>query len=1283
MSELVGCNKEDDGTRIDSSVVFIGWISSERGLDCTGGGAAVVSSLVGVLELDTHSSSEADPLESSLPPISVAHMVLPFLCSDDSELDTEMPERHVSPTPTTSTLETPTTPILPAPSAVVAPSTDIISHVDAPPGIHRRRGAHHLDRFTSVSSSDHSSSRHSISDHSSSDHSLSGHSILGHSLSGHTPPDTTIADSSAPSRFVYPPPARTSRCSEAYRRWRSAPLSTMYPPTTSKSSAGDSLSESSAGPSRKRCRSPAATVTSYIHASRALVPSCADLLPPRKRFRDSILPKDNIEEDIDIDVLADIEADATAVEDEVEDEVKSSDRGTMEVRVDVVAGIDIPDGMLIPDAVECLEQVEEVVHNIYRHVMEIPLQRVKDIETGQRELEARSLIADEERASLLEQVVSLERSNVRLRGTLRMERARADGMEMMMTTGTLGEMETEMAREMETKTMEEMETEMEEAMGMGIPIGMIEVLCLSPLMKLMIEVYCPRNEIQKMESELRNLTMKNNDLAAYTQRFQELTIMCTKMVPEEEDRVEKFIRGLPDNIQGNVIAVEPTRLQDAVRIANNLMDQKLKGYAMKNAENKRRNCMNIIATTATQRALVVNQRISTCFEFGRQGHYKNECPRLKNQTRRNKVGKRPMKLEGRHMCWEEENLTLIPTSPWIPYGNEVLIVQGDRSVTNKGTEDKSEEKQLEDVPIVRDFSEVFPKNLLGLPPTRQVEFQIDLVPSVAPVARALYRLATSELQELSTQLIDDLFDKLQGSRVYYKIGLRSGYHQLRVREEDIPNTTFRTRYGHYEFQVIPFGLTNVPTVFMDLMNQVCKPYLDKFMIVFIDDILIYSKNKKDHEEHLRLILRLLKKDELYAKFSKCEFWLSKVQFLGHVIDSEGIYMDPAKIKSIKDWASPKTPTEIRQFLGLASYYRRFIEGFLKIAKPMKKLTQKSVKFDWSEKLEAVFQLLKQKLYSAPILALPEGSENFVVYCDASQRVGRSFDAKGKVFALKMWRHYLYGTKCVVFTDHKSLQHILNQKELNMRQRRWLELLSDYDCKIRYHPGKANVVADALSRKERIKPLRLRALVMTIGLNLPNKNLNAQAEARKEENYGTKYLCGMIKKLEPRADRTLRLRNRSWIPCYGDLRALILHDSHKSKYSIHPGSDKMYQDLKKLYWWPNMKAEIATYVSKCLTCAKVKAKCQKPSSLLVQPVISVWKWENITMDFVTKLPKTSTGQDTIWVIIDRLTKSAHFLPMRENDSVEKLTRQYLNKVVTRHGVPVSIISDRDGRFTSQF
>ncbi|GJR50843.1 putative reverse transcriptase domain-containing protein [Tanacetum coccineum] len=277
-----------------------------------------------------------------------------------------------------------------------------------------------------------------------------------------------------------------------------------------------------------------------------------------------------------------------------------------------------------------------------------------------------------------------------------------------------------------------------------------------------------------------------------------------------------------------------------------------------------------------------------------------------------------------------------------------------------------------------------------------------------------------------------------------------------------------------------FGLTNAPTVFMDLMNRVCKPYLDKFVIVFIDEIFIYSKSKEDHEEHLKIILGLLKKEKLYAKFSKCDFWLDSVQFLGHVIDSKGINVDPSKIEAIKNWVAPTTPTELRQFLGLAGYYRRFIEGFSLIAKPLTKLTQKNKKYEWGEDEEEAFQMLKQKLCSAPILALPEGSEDFVVYCDASIK------------------------------DHKSLQYILDQKELNMRQRRWIELLSDYDFEIRYHPGKANVVADALSRKEREKPIRVRALVMTVYPDLSERILKAQTKAMKKENVKAENLGRLLK-----------------------------------------------------------------------------------------------------------------------------------------------------------------------------
>ncbi|GJT98656.1 putative reverse transcriptase domain-containing protein [Tanacetum coccineum] len=400
-------------------------------------------------------------------------------------------------------------------------------------------------------------------------------------------------------------------------------------------------------------------------------------------------------------------------------------------------------------------------------------------------------------------------------------------------------------------------------------------------------------------------------------------------------------------------------------------------------------------------------------------------------------------------------------------------------------------------------------------------------------------------------------------------------------EGDIPKTAFRTRYGHYEFQVMPFGLTNAPAVFMDLMNRVCKPYLDKFVIVFIDDILIYSRNEEEHASHLRIILELLRKEKLYAKFSKCDFWIHIVQFLGHLIDNQGLHVDPAKIEAVKNWTSPATPTEVRQFLGLAGYYRRFIEGFSKIAKPLTKLTQKNKSYIWGEEQESAFQLLKQKL---------PGSTNLSI------------------------------TRMETIILTFTVMH----------------LFKDYDCEICYHPGKANVVAVPLSRRID-QTLRVIAINLTVHPKLPSQILEAQNEAHKEENVKNENLRGMDKSFEIRPKRSFVVSKRTGYTFR--LRDLIMHESHKSKYSIHPGSDKMYHDIKKLYWWPNIKAIIAEYVSKCLTCSRVKAECQKPSGLLVQPKIPMWKWERITMDFVTKLPKTSTGHDAIWVIVDCLTN--HF------------------------------------------
>ncbi|KAL4585882.1 hypothetical protein LXL04_010509 [Taraxacum kok-saghyz] len=694
-----------------------------------------------------------------------------------------------------------------------------------------------------------------------------------------------------------------------------------------------------------------------------------------------------------------------------------------------------------------------------------------------------------------------------------------------------------------------------------------------------------------------------------------------------------------------------------------------------------------------------------------------------------------------------------------PRGGE-LIIQGD--TPRLAMVSCYSAVALVDVPVVSEFSDIFPDDLPGLPPIRQVEFRIDLVPGASPVAKSPYRLAPPEMKELHDQLqelrdkgfirpsfspwgapilfvkkkdgsqrmcidyrelnkltiknryplprIDDLFDQLQGASWFSKIDLRSGYHQMRVRDEDIEKTAFRTRYGHFEFVVMPFGLTNAPAAFMDLMNRVCSPMLDRSVIVFIDDILVYSKTKEEHERHLRELLEILRREHLYAKFSKCEFWLEEVQFLGHVVNKDGIKVDPAKIKAVKQWEAPKSPSEIRSFLGLAGYYRRFIENFSKIALPLTQLTKKTEKFVWGPEQQSAFDDLRTRLCNAPILTLPEGVEDLVVYCDASlQGFGAVLMQRGKViayasrqlkpheknypthdlelgavvFALKIWRHYLYGVKCIIYTDHKSLKYLFDQRDLNMRQVRWLDVVKDYDCEIHYHPGKANVVADALSRKQPVEPIRAKCLRLTMESSLLSMIREAQDSAIQDENRKREKIENELPKMERDGRGLLTRFGRVWVPFVGDNRKVLMEEAHKSKFSIHPGATKMYRDLREGYWWHGMKNDVARYVEECMTCRKVKVEHQKPHGKLQPLEIPEWKWEHLTMDFITKLPRTTRGADTIWVVVDRLTKSAHFLAIKESSSAEKLAEIFVREIVTLHGVPVSIVSDRDARFTSRF
>ncbi|XLU29618.1 hypothetical protein S245_065684, partial [Arachis hypogaea] len=697
-----------------------------------------------------------------------------------------------------------------------------------------------------------------------------------------------------------------------------------------------------------------------------------------------------------------------------------------------------------------------------------------------------------------------------------------------------------------------------------------------------------------------------------------------------------------------------------------------------------------------------------------------------------------------------------------------------------------DDQDLEQIPVVCEFPEVFPDDIDEFPPKREVEFAIDLVPGAGPISSAPYRMSLLEMAELKSQLedllgknfirpsvspwgapvllvkkkdgsmrlcvdyrqlnkvtvknkyplprIDDLMDQLQGASVFSKIDLRSGYHQIRVRDEDIPKTAFRTRYGHYEYTVMSFGLTNAPAIFMDYMNRIFHPYLDKFVVVFIDDILIYSKTEDEHAEHLRTVLQILKDRKLCAKLSKCEFWKSEVKFLGHVVSKQGIAVDPAKVEAVMNWERPTSVTEIRSFLGLAGYYRRFIKGFSQLALPLTKLTRKDVPFVWTPECEESFLALKQILTTAPVLVLPEPREPFEVYCDASLKgLGcvlmqhhkvvayasrqlrphernyptHDLELAAVVFALKIWRHYLYGVKFQVFSDHKSLKYLFEQKELNMRQRRWMELLKDYDFELNYHPGKANVVADALSRKslcaawmmlreeELLRAfqglkLGIREEFGTLCLSQLQISSDFKAElikAHQNDQELYKILPAIEKGKQWRVsedrDGLWRFKGRIIVPDVGDLRHNILEEAHKSGFSIHPGSTKMYQDLKTMFWWPGMKNDVALHVSKCLTCQKVKIEHQKPAGTLQPLEIPQWKWESIAMDFVLGLPRTRTGCDAIWVVIDRLTKSAHFLPIRISCTMEELARLYIKEIVRLHGVPSTIVSDRDPRFTSRF
>ncbi|GJZ02530.1 putative reverse transcriptase domain-containing protein [Tanacetum coccineum] len=774
--------------------------------------------------------------------------------------------------------------------------------------------------------------------------------------------------------------------------------------------------------------------------------------------------------------------------------------------------------------------------------------------------------------------------------------------------------------------------------------------------KKLIDKYCPNGEIKKLKIKLWNLKVRGNDVAAYTQRFQELALMCTKFLADDTAKIDKYIGVLPDNIHGDVMSARPKTLDFAIELANDLMDQKLRTYAERQNDNKRKaddssrnnqqphkkqNVARAYTAVPGEKKVYTGdlplctkcnyhhtgQCAPKCGKCKRYGHATTDCRANTNNNNNNNNTKN----QKAGVCYE--------------CGNTKHIKKNYPKLKNRGNNNENGTAQRRAYDLGgRDASP--DSNVITGTFLLNNRYAIILFDTGAD--RSFVSNTFSALIDITPTTLENHYDVELADRKI--IGVNTIIQGCTL--------NFMNHPFNIDLMPVPLGSFDV-IIGMDWLTKYHGVIIYDEKIgcdVFLAHITTKEAKDKSEEKQLEDVPIVRDFPEDLSSISSAR----QVEFqIDLVPGAAPIARAPYRL----------APFEMKE---LAEQLQELSDkGFIRPSSspwgaPVLFVKKKDIFFRMCIDYRELNKLMHKGLG-----AVLMQNEKVIAYASRQLKIHEKnytthdLELGVVVFALKMWRHYLYDTRCTIFTDHKSLQHILDQKE------------------------KANVVADALSRKEWSKPLRVRVLVMTIGLILPKQILEAQTEALKPENLTAEDVGGMLRqdltkeRLKPRADGTLCLNNRSWLPCYGDLRTLVMHESHKSKYSIHPGSDKMYQDLKQLYWWPNMKANIATYVSKCLTCSKVKAEHQKPSGLLVQPEIPEWKWEKITMDFVTKLPKTANGYDTIWVIVDRLTKSAHFLPMRENDPMEKLIKLYIKEVVTRHGVPVSIISDRDGRFTSLF
>ena len=686
-----------------------------------------------------------------------------------------------------------------------------------------------------------------------------------------------------------------------------------------------------------------------------------------------------------------------------------------------------------------------------------------------------------------------------------------------------------------------------------------------------------------------------------------------------------------------------------------------------------------------------------------------------------------------------------------------------------------------------EFKDVFAPPPDGLPPDRGTRLLIPLLPDHKPPYRNPYRLSPLEIAEVKKQIeellkkgwieesqspygssilfvtkkdgslrmcidyrslnnltvkdrsplprIDDLLSQMNGAKVFSSLDLAQGYHQIRIADEDVPKTGFTTPYGHYQFKVMCFGLSNAPGTFQRVMNRLFSKQMHKYVVIYLDDILIFSKSPEEHVQHLKEVLSILRKHKLFAKMSKCDLNMSQVLYLGHIVSRDGLSVDPKKVATVQDWPVPKDLHELRCFLGLTNYFRTFVQGYATRVLPLTRLQSPKREFLWDNKCQEAFDGIKHDLTHAPVLKSPDLSQPFELVTDAcdagigavllQDRRPVAFESRklipaeqnytttekeclAVIHALKVWRCYLEGQpkeRLTIVTDHNPLIHLPKQPTLSRRIARWSEYLQRFNFTWQYRPGRINV-ADPVSRRPAdeypvisvnvttrssrnapspIAPESSSAVDMDIDQSSHHGSQASSFRADIVQGYAQDPWfvdAENVSELEERQGLYFQ-QNAVVIPNHADLRASLMHEYHNTPFSGHQGYHRTAKLLEKDYWWPTLRSDVLSHVKTCGTCQRNKGATKRPFGEAQPLPVPDHQWKDISMDFITHLPPTRSGYTSIMVVVDRLTKMVHFLPTFDSVSAEDVAALFRDRVFCLHGMPQSIVSDRDVKFTSAF